>query len=649
MPIVEVNGQEIEFPDSMNQEAIKAVLRKKFPPSVSTTPQANQIRDGLGITDIPRNQAEQEALRNADKSVLARTGRAGLSIITAPSDLIYAAGAVPYNAVRSIQQATGAKVAPPITIPSPNEYVKSIYDKYTGNAGQSEGAAKIADTAAEYIASGGGLGKSIPSMGMKTGGDVVANAAAGGASEYTKQEVSDNPIAQMLASIAAAIGTQGATGGVKNAVAKTAPEIKATDKVLQRLEQGGISPASIKPGLPLIDLGGKNVERLGEAVANIPGKGADIAEKFVAGRAASAGKRIKQNIADYISAGGDANETADAIMKAGRERAAPKYKAAYNIDIIPDKVLKEIMQRPSMVQAAKNAERIAADEGKDLSTLGTKTEFYDYVKRGLDDVLEGYRDKTTGKMVLDTQGRAIDNLRKDYIKILDDRNPALKEARAESATYFESRNALQDGQDFLDKTPIQLRKTMKGLSSTDRQLFKLGIANKLKDMVNSANIGSDIGRRIFNKEDYQDNLRAVLEPKEYGQLKRSLNREMEMHKLNQKLLGNSRTMLRKEEIDDLMQDPSDLITMATNPGKFGLGKITQFMTNKYQGLNKEVAGEVAKMLFETNPAKQKDIIFRLQKRAITGYKPAIRGFVLLNKISDTTKRTALLNIINQGE
>ena len=37
MPIVEVNGQEIEFPDSMSNEEIRAVLQRKFP-----TPQAEQ-------------------------------------------------------------------------------------------------------------------------------------------------------------------------------------------------------------------------------------------------------------------------------------------------------------------------------------------------------------------------------------------------------------------------------------------------------------------------------------------------------------------------------------------------------------------------------------------------------------------------------
>jgi len=40
MPIVEINGQELEFPDDMPNEQIRAVLQKKFPPQVQANPQS---------------------------------------------------------------------------------------------------------------------------------------------------------------------------------------------------------------------------------------------------------------------------------------------------------------------------------------------------------------------------------------------------------------------------------------------------------------------------------------------------------------------------------------------------------------------------------------------------------------------------------
>ena len=42
MPIVDVNGQQIEFPDSMGQDEILSVLRKKFPTQLTQSQEQPQ-------------------------------------------------------------------------------------------------------------------------------------------------------------------------------------------------------------------------------------------------------------------------------------------------------------------------------------------------------------------------------------------------------------------------------------------------------------------------------------------------------------------------------------------------------------------------------------------------------------------------------
>ncbi len=37
MPIVEVDGQELEFPDTMSGDEIKSVLMKKYPPALTSS------------------------------------------------------------------------------------------------------------------------------------------------------------------------------------------------------------------------------------------------------------------------------------------------------------------------------------------------------------------------------------------------------------------------------------------------------------------------------------------------------------------------------------------------------------------------------------------------------------------------------------
>jgi hypothetical protein len=53
----------------------------------------------------------------------------------------------------------------------------------------------------------------------------------------------------------------------------------------------------------------------------------------------------------------------------------------------------------------------------------------DYVKRGMDDVIEGYRDAVTGKLNLDTEGRAINNTLRSFHQAFDAANPDYAAAR----------------------------------------------------------------------------------------------------------------------------------------------------------------------------------------------------------------------------
>lgn len=132
MPIVEVNGQELEFPDDMKQEDIKAALQKKFPMQ-QAAPTAREPSSPLDM--IP-----QEA-----KDVLARTGRIGVGIGSQTLDLPVNVFEAAYNATRGVQQATGSKVAPEINIPLPSEGAKQIYNIVTGTKARETSLDKAAE------------------------------------------------------------------------------------------------------------------------------------------------------------------------------------------------------------------------------------------------------------------------------------------------------------------------------------------------------------------------------------------------------------------------------------------------------------------------------------------------------------------------
>jgi hypothetical protein len=79
MPIVEVNGQEIEFPDTMSGDEIKAVLREKFPmQGGEQTPAREKV--GLGRTIL--DQGLQGATLGFSDEITDRMGAGIASVVT---------------------------------------------------------------------------------------------------------------------------------------------------------------------------------------------------------------------------------------------------------------------------------------------------------------------------------------------------------------------------------------------------------------------------------------------------------------------------------------------------------------------------------------------------------------------------------------
>jgi len=99
MPVILVNGTEYEFPDTMSDEEIKAVLRKKFPAEQAPiqTPQQTNPND-LTSSENWKNQS-----REARSSIIRGVAQAAAFPVTAASDLVYSAG----------NYLTGQKLQPP--------------------------------------------------------------------------------------------------------------------------------------------------------------------------------------------------------------------------------------------------------------------------------------------------------------------------------------------------------------------------------------------------------------------------------------------------------------------------------------------------------------------------------------------------------
>src|SRR3546814_2201273 len=119
-----------------------------------------------------------------------------------------------------------------------------------------------------------------------------------------------------------------------------------------------------------------------------------------------------------------------------------------------------MLQTPAGRQALAQARTIAANEGRDPNALGFDLDMegnviltsspspqtIDLVKRGFDDVLEGYRDPTSGRLNLDEGVRAVEGLRQRYLGEADRLYPdTYPQARAAFAGPASENTALLTG------------------------------------------------------------------------------------------------------------------------------------------------------------------------------------------------------------
>jgi len=176
------------------------------------------------------------------------------------------------------------------------------------------------------------------------------------------------------------------------------------------------------------------------------------------------------------------------LEQQAKTAAGPLYDAAYAAPGASVFDAGGLGGRDSIKNAWTGAANIAREEGRDPLTLGimfddagNPTKFsnptwqtWDYMKRGLDDGLEKYRDKTTGKLVLDEQGRAMLATRNAFVDAVDKANPDYAAARQAYGGPMQSRDALQFGAESVNMNPQELGVNLAGKSPEQMAQIQLG-------------------------------------------------------------------------------------------------------------------------------------------------------------------------------
>lgn len=428
--------------------------------------------------------------------------------------------------------------------------------------------------------------------------------------------------------------------GVVNAVrnqmqARANPQMQA-DKLIARslLDDGrqlGFGPAPIDaplPGQGLVNLGGENTTALARQATVAPGPTRTKAAEFFGEQAAGAPDRAADALTPLADKG--YYGTAAELDKTRRAAAKPLYDLAYSKPAVEvwSPHIAELMKRPSMKAAFVKAQRIAAEEGRNPKELGLdfneagdpvflagadkngqipSTQTMDYIKRGLDDVVEAYRDKTTGKLVLDTEGRAINNTRAELVGKLREGNPDYAAALDAWGGPSQAIDMMDVGRQMFSSRgkPAESIMRFQKLTPAQQQLARIGfVRDAIEDLGTTGDSGS-VYLKLFGNQ----NKRAVMETmfpdfKSFKAFADQMAAEKAMLGTNRTVMGGSPTA-RIEAEKATYDSASNVLGMADalrsgNPLRI-LSMALDRMRNLQRGVTPEVAEALGDRLFTMDP------------------------------------------------
>jgi len=453
-----------------------------------------------------------------------------------------------------------------------------------------------------------------------------------------------------------------------NAVAKANPSEQA-DRLLARafldddlMRDLPMRAESPMPGQGLVNLGGENVTGLARQSTVAQGPGRTIARNFFdeqragqSDRAADAAKGLTDK--GYYG-------TIETLDKTREATAAPLYNLAREKGAagVWNDQLANLIKRPSLAQAWQKAQAIAADRGIELPQVfitdaaGKITgirqvptiEVWDFVKRGLDDVIGSHRNATTGKIETDL-GRGVVGLKQDLLAELDSIVPEYAQARAAWSGPTHSIEMLDLGRDLwrAKGDPGDAIRKFQALSDVDKTYVRIGVA---RDIIRDAGNVSDTGsiyQKLFNNPNKRALLQSVFPSKaSFESFSKAMEAERRMFNTANTVMGGSPTA-RIEADKAALSDAENTLGLidALKSGSIPLliGKTLQRAKNLQQGVSPQVAAELARRLFTASPEELAAIASR-----ITGVRTPAPLTALAPGLLEFGRRTPVAPLIGQG-
>lgn len=188
----------------------------------------------------------------------------------------------------------------------------------------------------------------------------------------------------------------------------------------------------------------------------------------------------------------------------------------------------------------------------------------DYIKRGWDDIISNLY-KNGAKQ----QASAYVRLKNKILDFVDSQVPEYKQARGIWAGASQIEEAQNVGRDIFTTPYEDIAENIRRMGESEKRAFKLGVAEAVKDKVESAAETHDAVKRLLASTKNRERIRAAFDNDEaFNKFMKQLRAEAVFSKLRRVVQGGSDTharLKRDMEINDIPTTPGELVKKVADP------------------------------------------------------------------------------------
>lgn len=383
---------------------------------------------------------------------------------------------------------------------------------------------------------------------------------------------------------------------------------------------------------------------LAEAVAQRTGKGTRKVEKTLTQQKAGSRERAYQQVAKGLQPGDYYADEAK-LVKDLRSKAGSMYDEAYAMGDVDDPRIVEALKNPQFQQFFAKARSIADTEasaaklrGEDPSRFALP-EIYkptgkftdsgaevleltklpdvrtlDYIKRGIDASIDsGFR----GQGMSTAEASALRDLRKEFVKAIDENVPAYRAARQEYAGDMEVIDAMRAGlADFNKLDSEQVVNMMASMSKAEKEAFRTGVARSLYGKVMDPSSNFNAASRIINSPETVAKLQPLFDdPAHFRLFQTAMEREAQLFQQANKILGGSQTAKRSAMREALDEGPGvgEAVANAVTGGFWPSLTSMAARVARSSTLSPQVADKLSDMLMSKNPSEVASVVKFLEQ------------------------------------